>query len=407
MTALVEPVVSRRVVSESSLHAESLLRIPLVRQAFCDPAFHLVARSTDVAWSYERVLPKTLTGFNPFERAFYYGQTSRFAAWLEDPFGSARAYNDSDLLVREVLFMVHDYLHAWAYSVIDQLAPARAVFHGPITADTLDDYAFCHLLTEAVATVGLDYWFLCQHDLNELCPIGTTYRTLTVDYHTSRLAEYRRFCPGLDVLTPAFFRTLATFYCTGDFPGFDADDLRRSPQLLRWLRHELSYGTTQRELARGWLVHLADAPIALDDAALGAPLDVDDPARGKLIDDVGAHLWRLITNPRADGMSLRPPAHPVRRRAPIDRAPDFRFVNLARIPRAEWPALAPTTDDSFRFLIYQLVGQVPFGAIPDRKLRHLPLVLQQRSLPLALELFDGIVPQAVLPDEPRDLLIAN
>ncbi len=395
-------------VANASLHPESLLNLPLVRQAFGDQAFRFVARSVDSSWSYERGIPVSLGGFNPFESAFYYGQSSRFAAWLSNPYGSARDFNENDLLVREVLFMVHDYLHAWAYSVIEELRPSCQVFHGAITGRTLEDYVFCHLLTEAVATVGLDYWFLCNRHLDELCPIGSNIRTLTVDYHDSRLPEYRRFFPDLEIQQPEFFRTLATFYCTGEFPGFDVSDLKQSPQLLRWLRHELSYGETQRKLARSWLAYLAAEPLALTEADLAAPIEVDTEARSRLIDDVGERLWAKVKDVDAAASSnIKPPSSPPDRRSPSDRPPDFRFVNLARVPQERWPSMQLLGDDHFKFFVYQFLGQLPFSAVPASKRKHLPLLLQQRNVSLVLDLLGDLPLRAALPDEPRDLMIAN
>lgn len=393
-------------VRGASLHPESLLKLPLVRQAFEDLAFRFVPRNTEAAWSYDGIIPISLGGFNPFERAFYYGHTSRFATWLSNPAGSAREVNEDDLLLREVLFMVHDYLHAWAYAVIDELCPSLRVLDGPIDARSLDDYVFCHLLTEAVATTGLDYWFLCTCNLNELCPIGANLRTLTVDYHESRLPEYRRFSPDLEVQTPGFLRTITAFYCSGEFTGFDVDDLRRSPQLLRWLRHELSYGVTQRKLARSWLAYLAGAPLPA--AAPDVGVEIDTAVRSRLIDDIGERLWAKVKlTDAASSSAIKPPATPPSRRAPSDQPPDFRFVNLARVPVERWSSMQPATPENFKFFVYQYLGQLSRSAVPAGKLKHLPLVLQQQNLSLLLDLFDGQRLRPALDGEPRDLMIAN
>ncbi|MEO7730616.1 MAG: hypothetical protein ABIY55_06550 [Kofleriaceae bacterium] len=388
-----------------SIHPESLLNIPLVRQAFEDLAFRFVPRNTDASWSYEGTVPISLGGFNPFELSFYYGHTSRFAAWLSDPFGSARELNENDQLLREVLFMVHDYLHAWAYTVIDELCPSLRVFHGAIDAQSFDDYVFCHLLTEAVATTGLDYWFLCTCDLNAICPIGTNMKSLTVDYHQSRLPEYHRFSPDLEVQTPAFFRALTAFYCSGEFPGFDVDDIRRSPQLLRWLRHELSYGAIQRDLSRDWLAYIAGAPLATAPSDVG--IDIDTPVRARLIDGMAERLWAKVKHGDASNSAIRPPATPPRRTAPVDQPPDFRFVNLARVPIEQWSSMQPATEKNFNYFVYQYLGQLSRSTVPDGKLKHLRVVLQQRDVSLLLDLFDGLRPHSAFDDEPRDLMIAN
>ena len=145
------------------LHAESLLRIPLVRQMMEDPAIRLVPRAVDAAWRYRQIAPVSVVGFNPWIKSVFYASESLFAAWLEDPYGSARAHNEDDLLVYEVLMAAHDHLHAWASLAIAALRPELRFGVGRITADKLEDHVFCHLLTEAVASGGLDYWYGQQH----------------------------------------------------------------------------------------------------------------------------------------------------------------------------------------------------------------------------------------------------
>src|SRR5688572_16545693 len=104
------------------------------------------------------------------------------------------------------------------------------------------------LLSEAAATVGVDYWWLCAVELGELLPIGTRVRGgLTTSYHERDRSEYRRFYPELEVQSLAFFGDLCAFHCNGEFVGFDGDDLARSPLLLAWLTQELRYGERQRE----------------------------------------------------------------------------------------------------------------------------------------------------------------
>jgi hypothetical protein len=352
-------------------------------------------------------VPIKLTGFNPFEFAFYYGQESRFAAWLEDPFGSAREFNEGDELVREVLAMAHDYLQAWAYSVIDQLFPSLRVLCGDITAETFDDYVFCHLLSESAATVGLDYWLLSQRGVNEYSPIGSNVGPLQVTYRESLLPEYRRFCPRLEVQTPEFFRLHLQFYCTGTFPGFSASDLMHSPKLLSWLRHELSYGAAQRPLTRRWLALLAAEPIVVPDAALNAPVITDDPVRQHMIAEMGRLLWAKVKEGDRS-TALVVPASPPARRAPANKPPDFRFINLAHVPEAQWTqALQSSSAESFQFFFYQFLGQIPMTEFPDRLVKRLPWLADQRDVSLVLDLLGGLPRRGPLPGEPRDLFIPN
>jgi hypothetical protein len=397
----------RRHSVDAVLDPESLLHIPLVMQAFSDRRFRFIPRSTDVRWTYRKRVPIKLAGFNPFEFACYYGQESRFAAWLRDPFGSARELNEGDVLVKEVLFMVHDYLHAWAYSVIDQLFPRLRVLHGGITAETFDDYVFCHLLSESVATVGLDYWLLSQRDVDGYCPIGGNVGPLTVSYREALLSEYRRFSPELEIQTPDFFRMHVQFYCTGELPGFEADDLMRSPKLLDWLKHELSYGATQRRLTRQWLALLAEQPTALAEDALNAPVATDVPARQAMIEEIGRLLWAKVKGgDRSTDLVL--PASPPARRAPEHKPPDFRFVNIAHVPEAQWlQAAQPDSLENFQYFFHQFLGQIPITDFPERLLKRLPWLAEQRDASLVLDLLGRLPRREPLSAEPRDLFIAN
>ncbi|MGZ3697660.1 MAG: hypothetical protein ACXVCH_06165, partial [Bdellovibrionota bacterium] len=104
-------------------HPQSLLRIPLVKQMLTDPRIPLVPRNIDQDWRYLGVIPDSVVGFNPQRSSVYYARKSYFAEWLEQPRRSTRELNEQDYLVREVLFAVHDYLHAWAYLAIRELTP--------------------------------------------------------------------------------------------------------------------------------------------------------------------------------------------------------------------------------------------------------------------------------------------
>jgi hypothetical protein len=393
--------------ASADLDPESLLNIPMVRHVFSDLSFRLIPRCVDSNWSYERHIPLTMTGFNPFEAAYYYSRDSRMAAWLSDPFGSARNFNDSDLLVKEALFMTHDYLHAWAYSVIDRLFPSLRVWSGAITADTFEDYVFTHLVTEAVATVGLDYWILCQRTVNEFCPIGSCVEALTVAYRDYNLPEYRRACPDLDIQQPGFFRTLATFYCSGEFHGFDVTDIKRSPLLFDWLSHELTYSSTQRKLTRRWLAHLADEPIELTEEQETAPFAIDTPIRQQMIDEVGKLLWDLVKQ-EGPALKLERPSYPVVRHAPENRPADFRFINLSRVTEVDIErALQRPSDENFKFFLYQFLSQIPLSEFPDRMLKHIPKLQVQCDLALTTDLFRQLPRHEPSADEPRDLLLAN
>ena len=356
------------------LHPESLLRVPLVRQLTTDTQVQLSARAIDSNWKYDRVSPIAATGFNPLTKRIFYASNSLLAAWLQKPKESARKYNAGDLLLPDLLLAVHDYLHIWGYLAVCELAPRIQFGTGKITRKSLENYAFCHLVTEAVATVGLDYWYLCTINFNDVCDLGTTQRGLAVSYHDHQLRELRRFRPNLDVQSKPFFAELATFYCTGVFKGFHPRDLKTSPLLWKWMRHELRYGLGQREYIRRWLAYLARDRLDLSMDELRAPLSVQEGWQTRLMNDVGELLWEKVKNnalhqfgPHLDQDRIW--------RSRSDRPLDFRFLNAAAYPSG----VAELVGDSFDYYLWQTLGSYEKKTIDPRLLEFIPMLRDRRD----------------------------
>lgn len=390
---------------DAELHEESLLRVPLVKRVFTNLDFRLVSRGVDAYWTYQKAIPITVSGFNPLQGAYFYSTNSFFSRWLRQPFSSARDLNENDLLVTEVLFMVHDYLHAWAYQMIEKLRPGTGALSKPITPDNIEEFSFYHLLSEAVATVGLDYWFLSVKDVNCFCDIGSTKGPITVSYREAHLSEYRRFCPDFEAQTPEFLSRINDFYCTGKFPGFDASDLRRSPRLLAWLKHELRYGVTQRKLTRSWLMFLSEEPIEIPEAELSAPLAVT-PELGQLAEELAAALWRLVK----DDEDLCGPwtQAELPRSSSRDRQPDFRFLNLNCWEPEQWRSLQfERGSKAFEYLLFQYLAAVPYASVPRERLKYVELMKRESNPQLAQMLIGDLPRLPVSGEEPRDLFVAN
>jgi hypothetical protein len=386
----------------SELHEESLVRLPLVRRLLSEPLVRFAPRAIDQRWSYQGIVPVTLAGFNPFLRTLFHASNSAFSHWLTDPYGSARDYNEGDTLVREVLFAVHDYLHCWSAAAIAQLAPWVRFDTGPILSGNLEDFVFCHLLTEVAATVGLDYWYLSTFNLAERLPIGTTLTTLTVSYHEQDLSEYRRFCPGWDAQRPGFFGDIARFYCSGVFKGFDARDVRRSPRLLKWLSHELSYGARQREYSRLWLSFLAAEEISHEPRGLAASVSFEEPWKQRLIHEMGLLLFAKIKEDSDSGLVLRNRNEPLE--SSRERRPDFRFVNANVSPLMPGAAAPP---ESLRYYVLQRVTATVFDSVSKDTRQAIARALARDEYEVVLKLIEGA--ERVLPggDEPRDLFLLN
>jgi hypothetical protein len=307
--------------------ADSLLRIPLVETMLRDPCVRIETRAIDAEWRYKKIVPLNLAGFNPATGSIFVSARSRLAAWLKDPAVGARALNDSDRLVMEVLYAVHDYLHVWGYRAIRELRP-RMNFGDPREKRIdVEDWVFCHLLTEAIATVGLDYWYLSAVRLNDEVDLGTALNTLTTPYHERNRREYSRWNRDLRVQSPRFLETLTDVYCTGDFVGYDREALIRSPLVLQWVDKELMYGRVQRGYTRRWLCHLFGLERSDSDDVLCRPCAFGKPWQKRLVADIAARLWALVKRGTLTTFTTKPPVDDASW-SDVPRPVDFRFTNI-------------------------------------------------------------------------------
>lgn len=369
-----------------------------------DPAVALRARGVDARWHEQRLVGPSVPGFNPFLGSVFYCRNCALADWLREPAASAREINHNDRLLRPLLIAVHDYLHVWATRLIQSLVPEMRFGVGHVTRSTFDDHVFCLLLTEAAAVVGLDYWYLCTVDLNEVLPIGTRLSEgLTVPYHERHAAEYRRFNPRLDVQSPRFFGELCRFYCSGAFRGFDRHDLVRSPLLFAWMSREIGYGEKQRAIARSWLAHLARDEIRLDPSALSARVDVDAPARQALVEAVGGALWRMVKEDMAFAPCVEPPEPAT---SPRERRPDFRFTNINALDDDRAFAPRDFSPEEFTHLFAQAVSRCDRDAFDRTLIEAFPALLEKRD-PALLRAALRDQPRVATGNEPRDLLFTN
>lgn len=386
----------------SRVHAESLLRIPLVRSAFAHPTLAPRPRAVDLRWVYGRILEHASTGFLPLGEDVFYGRISRTAAWLGDPARSARPLNQGDHLVNEVLYAVHDHLHAWALAVSRDLVPDVTVTPRMSHAKR-EALAFVHLATEAAATVGLDYWYLATREPAEICDVGTLKFPLTTRYHERDLREFRRFRPDLVVQEPAFFEELARFYASGELEGFGARDLDQSPLLNRWLRHELAYGQKQREYVREWLAHLAGVPV--EPGALGRALPTGAAWQRKLLRELGDRLWRYVK----DGEDPTLGARAARRATPSTEglAFDPRFRNLRDLSPDEVLSRSRAVTDPAQLgiLCDQFVLGFDFAAFDHALLPAVEGALDARDLRALHALFRETPRVPATADEPRALFL--
>jgi hypothetical protein len=371
------------------LAPDSLYRIPLVRMMVEDPCVRFRTRAMDHTWKYRRIVNAPLGGFNPAVGAVFVPGRSRIAKWLADPTAPARPLNHGDELVGEVLFAVHDYLHVWAYRAIREACPDLDFEAKGASGKDLEDLVFCHLVTEAVAVVGLDYWYLSTLDLNSVVDLGTMHTTLTVPYHERNIAEYRRFNPSWSAQDVSFFEKLVRAYCTGVFPGFSEGDLAASPMLLDWMRKELLYGCDQRSYARQWFAFLAGVDASPSRAGLVRACACDEPWKQRLVRDIGRMLWAKVKEGEVHTFSATS-AVDVTAYDRVGGRLDFRFVNAARFD-LEDPAVLARIDhrpESMTWLLRQVVGMHEAPAKLDVAL--LQRALDTRDLGLVRAVLAGL-----------------
>lgn len=379
-------------------HRESLLNVPLVRQFLGDPHVRICVRGVDHRWVYDEYLKGSLSGFNPFTSRVYVPAHSAVRDFLQAPEQSGRDFNANDLLVNELFFAVHDYLHIWSFHAIHHLAPEMGFGRTPITDQNFEDLVFCHLLTEAAATVGVDYWYLSTVNLNEVCDIGTalTNRGLTTSYHESKLAEFRRFDPTLEVQSIDFFGALTAFYCTGEFPGFGAEDLKASPLLLFWLRHELRYGEKQRLYTRQLISSLAGR--GTEGADLARSVDIDSEWKEDLVQGLGELLWRKVKD---DEMLAMPPPPGAAWSSEPQGLPDYGYMNFRRLRNP--PVVAN------RHFLNQLVGSVDYERASSafKELVLLADPAQSNQLSFLMQAAQNEPRVEAAADEPLNLMLVN
>jgi hypothetical protein len=385
-----------------------LLEIPLLRQLLKDPSVQIYRRGMDSNWFYNQITPVSVSGFNPYLKKIFINQESSISNWLKNGAKNDRGFNEGDFLVREVLILLHDYLHCWCAQFIQAHFPEIGLGKEAITESNIEMFAFCHLITEAAATVGLDYWYLSTINLNDICDIGTTRKHFAVTYHESNKSEYYKYNQDINFQHPSFLAKLAIFYCSGEFEGFDIDALKKSPLISDWLSHELNYGDLQRRSTREWLSHLSGGACKYTDTGLGAPVRITDKWQFKLLDVLGKELWKKIKDDaqifieenNGDSESW----------FKSDRGNlDFRFYNLNSLPNTNLSRI-DTKKSSFDFLYSQFVSSYLFESFPKEFLKILSYVKEKNDFESLVLLFKELKVKKVIPKpkkEPADIFFIN
>ena len=370
----------------------------------CDPYFELVPRPLDSAWQHAGITG-FVGGFNPTLHRYFYPSSSRLSGWLEGGGVAPRSAVEEAELGAEVLHLAHDYLHSWSFRAISHLEPGL-VPRLPRDLDELELQAWLLVLTEAVAVVGLDYWYLCVRDAGARCGASVTLGPRTVHYSEAQLPLYREHNPRLVVQRPEHLIEVTRLYALGVVSGFDESDLLACRPLADWLVRELLIAPRQREVARNWLSRLSG--VELPDVDPSLPFRLPAGLQEAVVPSLSQLLWRKVKH----GATLFFPHPPVTRpwRYATDAPFDFRFTNAACAEAAAWASEAPKFEESWRYYVDQVVAahHMPTEDIEREDIRVLIEGARAAHDPDALLLLkQRLRPVAGVDDAPLELLFVN
>ena len=265
---------------------------PLFHRVTTDSRTHIFFRPYDARWAYSGLVNEFQAGFNPLNGKIYTHQNSLLARWIRK--GAVPEMEIArKILLKETLFLVHDYLHQLAFREI-------AAFPG---AATIPNYTrernlvFFLLISEAVATVVLDYWILSKLNLSPLYGLSDPYFQLTIQLNESQVREIKSIAPDFSIDRESLFSEICRFYLEGEMQGFDIQDLENCPALQEYLVHELRYVAKQRRYARRWAASLTGTLASpFDDS----PVLAQEPWQNDLIGHIGKRVWSLTTRGELD-----------------------------------------------------------------------------------------------------------
>ncbi|AGH96805.1 hypothetical protein [Pseudobdellovibrio exovorus] len=393
---------------------ESPMRIPLIRKALTDPLIQLSPRAIDHRWQSEASLPAA-TGFNPYSMKIYLPFNSVVFDWLKNPAQSARPFNEDDALIKKLLLVVHDYIHCWSILAVRQLRPDLNFGCAEITSENFEDMVFCHLLTEAAAVAGADYWYWSQNKINDLCPIGTRTNSFAVSYQSSELGEFRKFNPDFNPFHKDFLSYLTSNYCRGDFAGFDLLKIKESPMVSHTIFHEVSYSHSQRLYSRRIISSFSKMPdnFHLSEMAesLKAPVSFREDWKKDLTLRLANLLWNYILDlePQLD-FQLDSHTDPLQEETRWQSHKNhYMYTNVnslteeqlqAELSHMEW------NEDKYWFWT-QYISTFEFSQFTKLELDKIRLGLLIKSQERLLEVVDGKTRLALNTYEPQTLFIPN
>lgn len=254
---------------------------------------NLGVRPIDIHWKYFGLIRNISSGFNPFESTIYIAKRSRLYQVMHRGPSVLKNQIQIDNFYYEFAFFLHDYLHLWSNSWASHYLSKLGIKIKSIK-DNFEDIVFIHLLSESVATVGLDYWYLCQTGVSDKFKLKTNFEALTVPYRSINDKIYKsRFDGKFQIKSLNFFHELSVFYCNGIFEGFSKRDLLSNDLIKSWISKELLYGKLQRKYIRQWLLYLSGDKKEWTEKKLTKEI-ILKPWMYELINSIGKTLFDLV-----------------------------------------------------------------------------------------------------------------
>jgi hypothetical protein len=249
----------------------------------------LVPRPYDSRWKYLGIVKKFQSGFNAYSGKIYYNQISELSLWIQTGIVPENRLKRTNL-VNEYLFLTHDFIHHWGMLQIETFL--RKFLKKSLYSMAPENQVFFLLLTEAMATVGLDYWVLSQFPLGKQFNLEQDYHQLTITLSPSQVENIKKVKSDFTIHKKKLFSEIVAFYLSGEMQGFDVQDIEKSPDLKKYIVHELEYGEMQRSYARIWVDQIWHRRVSVEDDF--SPALIKEDWQNDLIGYLEEVLWKLV-----------------------------------------------------------------------------------------------------------------
>lgn len=366
-------------------------QFPFVQFIIEQERVSIVKRPVDMRWHYKGVIPISVAGFNPLRHRIFYGEHSYFQKLIEVE-KNARCER-TDWLLYETFFIVHDYMHIWAISKMLPSFPHCLDDNALSNPVAIADLAFILLMSEAVATVSIDWWTLARFDLSSILKSRTNFRCLTTTFQMTGLSNAQTIDPTFQVMGPNFFEWLATGYCTGEFAGFDSAEKSALRQHAPWIEKEKEYGKKQREFILRWIGYLSqDVKV---DSQMHFQLNTN---RCDAIRSMASDLWSIFGDKLPSELSVCTQFVALPSKI---KKPEFEFVDLAHaFPMLSSMDLNTLTDRQFGFLSAQWVSYRAWGPKLGIDAEKFDLIIRDRDVDALKRICGSSIPSGATISNP-------